>query len=303
LQPELVVMAAGLGSRFGGLKQVEPMGPSGETILDYALYDARRAGIERVVFVIRRELETAFRKGAGTRYESWFEVAFAYQELEALPAGHTVPAGRVKPWGTAHAVLAAREQVRAPFLVINADDCYGPAAFRVLAQWLRPLAPGAGQAYAMVAFRLASTLSRHGSVARGICAVDGDGLLLRVTEHTGLVGQGNGARESRPDGQVLAFTGEEPVSMNIWGLTPALFPELEARFGAFLRETRDPLAEFHLPGVMDALLSEGRATVQVLRSPDPWFGVTYREDAPEVAARLQALVEAGVYPPDLWSPR
>jgi len=302
MNPELVVMAAGMGSRYGGLKQLEALGPSGETVMDYSLFDACRAGVKRVVFVIRRELEAAFREKIGAKYERWLEVDYAFQELDLLPQGFEVPAGRTKPWGTAHAVLAAAGKVQAPFLVINADDFYGAHAFRTLADWLKEGQPEDRMAYAMVAFRLANTLSENGSVARGVCLLEEDGQLRGVTEHTGLERDGADVIERGSQGELLRFNGDEPVSMNIWGFRPSLFPELAARFEQFLR-TRgtDPKAEFFLPAVIDALLREGKATVQVLQTPERWFGVTYREDREDAAARIRTLVEQGVYPADLWS--
>jgi dTDP-glucose pyrophosphorylase len=299
MNPELVVMAAGMGSRFGGLKQLEPVGPSGETVMDYSLFDARRAGVRRVVFVIRRDLEALFRERIGSRYEAWLDVAYAYQELQALPPGHGVPEGRTKPWGTAQAVLSAREAVRAPFMVINADDFYGERAYRLMVERLRQPEPEGHPAFAMVAFQLARTLSSHGTVARGICAVDGKGRLLGVEEHTSLERDGEGALELRPEGRIH-FTGKEPVSMNFWGFTQRIFPALASGFEAFLRQDPGLKGEFYLPAVVDGLVARGKATVDVLHTPDSWFGVTYREDREEVVARIQALVAEGAYPEDLW---
>ena len=297
---ELVVMAAGMGSRYGGLKQLESFGPSGETVMDYSLFDACRAGVKRVVFVIRKEIEAAFREKIGARYERWLEVDYAFQELDLLPPGFNVPPGRLKPWGTAHAVLAAGQQVRAPFLVINADDFYGANAFRVLSKWLDEPRQKSMD-FAMVAFRLANTLSDYGSVARGVCRVDESGRLLGVTEHTGLERDGAGALVREPGGEMLRFTGQEPASMNFWGFDPSFFPELSLRFSAFLElHGHDSKAEFFLPSVVDELLAEGRAKVQVITTPDRWFGVTYQADRDDVSARIRALVEQGVYPADLW---
>jgi hypothetical protein len=299
MRPELLVMAAGMGSRYGGLKQLEPVGPSGETVMDYSLFDARRAGVERVVFVIRRDLEAAFRERVGSRYRAWLEVDYAFQELDDLPPGFRVPGERAKPWGTAHAVLSARDLVRAPFMVINADDFYGARSYALMADHLKAPAPGGAPAYAMVAFRLARTLSPHGTVARGICAVGAGDRLLGVEEHTALERDGEGALERAPEG-LRRFGGEEPVSMNFWGFTPGIFPDLALAFEAFLRRDPGPAGECYLPEVVDALVSSGKATVRVLRTPEPWFGVTYREDREEVVARIRALVADGTYPADLW---
>ncbi len=301
MKPELVVMAAGVGSRFGGLKQLEPVGPSGEKVMDYALFDAKRAGVERVVFVIRREFEDLFREQVGAKYSAWMEVDYAFQELDLLPQGFPLPAGRTKPWGTAHAVLAAQGQVKGPFLVINADDFYGRTAFRILVDFLgKP--EEVADSYAMVAFRMANTLSDHGTVARGICEVGPGGLLRGVEEHTALEREGAAAREVLPDGSIRRFTGQEPVSMNFWGFRPTLFGHLQERFARFLAERgQDPKAEFYIPTVVDELIREDRATVRVLETPDPWFGVTYRQDTERVVARIRELVDAGEYPASLWS--
>lgn len=302
MNPELVVMAAGMGSRFGGLKQLEPVGPDGETVMDYALYDALRAGVKRVVFVIRKDIEAAFREQVGRRYERWMDVAYAFQELTDLPPGFGAPTGRTKPWGTAHAVRAARNAVQAPFLVINADDFYGAEAFRLLVEWLSKPAPAG--AFAMVAFRLENTLSEHGSVARGLCEVSADGHLARVVEHVGLMRNPNGpgAVEDLPEGGTHHFSGAEPVSMNFWGFRPELFASLETRFEEFLANWGEhPKAEYFLPSVVDQMIQEGQAQVSVLNTPDRWFGVTYKEDKDLVQQRIRALVDAGLYPSSLWN--
>jgi len=293
---DLVVLAAGMGSRFGGVKQLDRVGPSGETVMDYAVYDAVRAGVDRVVFVIRRDLEEAFHRQIGTRYTGQVEVAYAFQELDALPGGRRVPAGRTKPWGTGHAVLCAADLVDGPFVVINADDFYGRRAYADLVSRLADgVAPGA---YAMVAFTLANTLSEHGSVSRGICQVE-DGRLVGVREHVGLAREG----ERVADAQGSWFTGDELVSMNFWGLRPDVFGHLEEQFGAFLdTHAEDPKAELYLPAVVDQLVSSGTVTVDVLASPDSWFGMTYADDAAAVSRRLAALVAAGEYPSPLgWN--
>jgi NDP-sugar pyrophosphorylase family protein len=293
---DLVLLAAGMGSRFGGVKQLEPVGPSGETVMDYAVFDAVRAGVERVVFVIRRELEEAFHASIGSRYSGQVSVAYAFQSLDALPGGRSVPEGRTKPWGTAQAVLAAGEVVQNPFIVINADDFYGRHAYTDLWAWLAPeRTPGS---YAMVAFGMRNTLSEHGSVARGICQVE-DGRLRSVVEHTGLEAEGDGVLDSSG----ARFTGDEPVSLNFWGLQPDVFGQLESQFGEFLdRLDEDPStgsgnvkAELYLPTVIDRLIAEGSATVDVLTSPDPWFGMTYAADQAAVSSRLAELVANGEY--------
>ncbi|HSN10819.1 MAG TPA: NTP transferase domain-containing protein [Propionibacteriaceae bacterium] len=290
---ELVVLAAGMGSRFGGMKQLEPVGPSGETVMDYAVYDAVRAGIERVVFVIRREFEEAFRATVGSRYSGRLPVAYAFQDVAALPPGRTVPEGRTKPWGTGQAVLAAGDVVRSPFVVINADDFYGRRAYASLAERLAvEAAPGS---YAMVAYPLVNTLSENGTVSRGVCEVV-DGRLRSVVEHTGLSASGEGVL----DASGARFTGDELVSMNFWGLRSDVFDRLEAAFGDFLdAHGHETGSELYLPAVIDDLVARGLATVDVLTSPDPWFGMTYAADRDAVAARLADLVAAGEYPSPL----
>lgn len=279
-----------MGSRYGGLKQLDPVGPAGETILDYAVYDAIRAGFDRVVFVIRAEFDAAFRAGVGAKYANRIAVGYAYQALDRLPAGYAVPAGREKPWGTGHAVWCAREIVgEAPFAVINADDFLGRDALARLAGFAA--APDAD--HAMVGYRLANTLSEEGAVSRGVCAVGDDGLLRRVVEHTGIQAADVGAGR--------AFSGDEVVSMNCWLFRPAFWPALDARWREFAA-TRlvEPKAEFYLPAAVSAEIEAARATVRVLPTTAVWFGVTYREDRPRVQAILAALVERGEYPARLF---
>jgi len=300
--PTLVVMAAGIGRRYGGLKQVDPVGPGGEMILDYSVHDALAAGFGRAVFVIRRDIENVFRERIGRRLERRIETAYAFQELDALPEGFAVPAGREKPWGTGHAVLAAREAVAGNFAVINADDFYGAASFRALGEHLRSARDAEGlYDYAMVGFELAKTLSEHGHVARGICRVTGEGLLEEIHERTRIERRG-GAIQYTGDGE--AWTDLAPdavVSMNMWGFTPGYFEELAARFVPFLRERLgDPKAEFFVPTVVNDLVAEGRARVRVLPTPERWVGVTYREDLQSVRRAIRALVDRGVYPERLW---
>ncbi len=303
MQPELVVMAAGLGSRFGGPKQVVPVGPGGERLVDYAVFDALRAGLGRVTFVIRRDMQAAFHEAVGARYAGRLEVAYAFQEPDQVPAGCAAPPGRTKPWGTGHAVLAAAPAVRAPFVVINADDYYGPAAFATAAAFLREgAAAAAGPArFAMVAWRLANTLSEHGTVSRGVCDVAPDGRLRGVTEHTALTPCPGGARDKAAAADSPALAGDTPVSMNFWAFTPAVFAQLAGRFARFLDEHgHEPGAEFFLPAAVEDAVRAGEATVDVLSTPDPWFGLTYPGDREHAAARLHALAADGTYPDPLW---
>lgn len=280
-------MAAGLGSRYGGLKQFDPVGPCGETIMDYSIHDAIRAGFSKAVFVIRKDIEAAFRETIRARFASCIEVEYVFQELDGL-----LP-GRTKPWGTAHAVLAAADAIQAPFAVINADDFYGANSFRLLAQHF-----SSGSAdYAMVAFPLRNTLSPFGTVSRGICEVDSSGYLCGIRELTRIAPEGDHARNTDPDGHITRLTGDETVSMNIWGFTPAIFPALREYFARFLaRHGHDLTAETFLPSFVGELITAGHARVRVLQTPDPWFGITYREDLPRVAARIGALIADGLYP-------
>ncbi len=296
MQLTLVVLAAGMGSRYGGLKQVDPMGPAGETVLDYSVHDALRAGFDRVLFVIRRDFEAEFRAAVGSRFAGRVRVDYVFQSLDALPEGYCLPAGRVKPWGTGHAVWCAREALAGPFAVINADDFYGAGSFGRLAAFLRAAAAAekTPPEFAMVGFRLANTLSEHGAVSRGVCKVGPDGVLAGIEEHTGIlaseVGTGPGCK----------YAPDAIVSMNCWGFTPAFLPRLDAGWRAFLAANgASEKAEFYLPFAVNDLLRAGEARVRVLPTDDQWFGVTYREDKPRVQAAIAALVAAGAYPSPL----
>ena len=303
-KPILVVMAAGMGSRYGGLKQIDPVGPSGEAILDYSLYDARRAGFETVVFIIKHEIEQAFKEAVGARaLRAGFEVRYAYQQLDKLPEGFTVPEGRVKPWGTAHAILAAEEVIGdAPFAVINADDYYGPQGFRLVYDYLCSHADGERFAWSMVGFLLKNTVSANGSVSRGVCVTDAAGNLHSVTERTCIAPYDGGIHYSEDGGASWADLDENSVvSMNLWGFTPAYIAEAKAGFAEFLRENLpvNPLkCEYYLPSVVTAALQQGKANVRVLTSTDKWHGITYREDKPELVAALQQMSAQGLYPAD-----
>lgn len=303
-KPILVVMAAGMGSRYGGLKQIDPVGPSGEAILDYSLYDARRAGFETVVFIIKHEIEQAFKEAVGARaLRAGFEVRYAYQQLDKLPEGFTVPEGRVKPWGTAHAILVAEEAIGdAPFAVINADDYYGPQGFRLVYDYLSSHADGDRFAWSMVGFLLKNTVSANGSVSRGVCVTDAAGNLHSVTERTCIAPYDGGIHYSEDGGASWTDLDENSVvSMNLWGFTPAYIAEAKAGFAEFLRENLpvNPLkCEYYLPSVVTAALQQGKADVRVLTSTDKWHGITYREDKPELVAALQQMSAHGLYPAD-----
>jgi UTP-glucose-1-phosphate uridylyltransferase len=290
MAPTLLVLAAGMGSRYGGLKQIDPVGPSGETVLDYAVYDAIRAGFGRVVFIVRREFEREFRAAVTSKYSGSIPVEFVYQSIDDLPQGFDVPAGREKPWGTGHAVWCARSAVTGPFAVINADDFYGAASFAGLAGFL---ADAEGARFAIVGFRLANTLSENGTVSRGVCQVRG-GRLTSIVEVKAI------ARAEVGPG--LRFSGDEIVSMNFWGFTPAIFDGLDAALREFLAGAGpDPKAEFYLPAAVSGIISRGAATVDLIPSKATWFGITYREDRELVASAIRALVAKGEYPARLFS--
>lgn len=291
-----------MGSRYGGLKQIDPVGPSGETVLDYAVFDALRGGFGRIVFVIRRDFEAVFREAIGRKYAGRAEVDYVFQQPDRLPAGFAPPPGREKPWGTGHAVWCAADALPGPFAVINADDFYGADAFRQLGAFLSAAAPDARPAPAgMAGFRLANTLSEHGAVSRGVCAVDARGWLRAVVENTAIERAASGARQRNADGSVTAFTGEETVSMNCWGFTPAVLPPLGRLLREFLAARGgESKSEFYLPAAVSALVASGEVAVRVLPTDGAWFGVTYREDKPRVVAEIARLVRAGRYPEKLF---
>lgn len=303
-KPVLAVMAAGMGSRYGGLKQIDPVGPSGEVIIDYSLFDARRAGFEKVVFIIKHEIEDDFKAVISERISKVMQVEYAFQQLDILPEGYTVPEGREKPWGTAHAVLAAKSVIDGPFAVINADDYYGPEAFQKIYDYLATHQDDEKYEYAMVGYHLRNTLTEHGHVARGVCEVGEDGFLQRVTEHVKIVKDGNDAKFTEDEGKTWeSLPGETTVSMNLWGFTPSFLKETETRFSTVLDRTltANPMkGEYFLPSVVSALIDEDKARVQVLTSKDKWYGVTYKEDKPVVVAALRSFIDAGVYPEKLW---
>ena len=296
MKPTLLVLAAGMGSRYGGLKQIDPVGANGETIIDYSIYDALRAGFGKVVFVIRRDIEEAFKKTIGARFEKKIAVEYVFQELDKLPAGFSVPPGRTKPWGTGQAILMATDTIHEPFAAINGDDFYGANSFRVLTEHLG----SGGPDFTMVGFILRNTLSEFGSVARGVCKTTNDGFLEGVTEMTKIEREGRGAKTIGPDGKPLSLTGDETVSMNMWGFTPNLFGNLQELFIEFLtKHGTEEKSEFYIPMAVNDIVRAKRARVKVLRSPDSWFGVTYREDRPFVIEGIRKLIVRGDYPEKL----
>lgn len=297
----LVVLAAGIGSRFGGVKQLKPVGPAGEIIMDYSVFDAVEAGFRKIVFLLRRDIAEDFHQSIGRRVEAFcacrgVEVAYAFQDRQDLPGGFACPEGRTKPWGTGQAVLACREVVDGPFVVLNADDYYGRSAFGRMLRWLRDLPEESRGSYCMTGFHLGNTLSAVGGVTRGVCQVTGEGFLQRITETRNVRLTPRG-----PEANGVALDPACWVSMNLWGFTPDLFEELEIHFLHFLEEHgRETAAEFILPEVVDVLLRQGRASVQVLPTEDSWMGMTYQEDVPPVTAAFRDLVDRGVYVPGLY---
>jgi dTDP-glucose pyrophosphorylase len=297
-KPTLLVLAAGMGSRYGGLKQIDPVGPNGETIIDFSVYDALRAGFGKLVFVIRKDIEAAFKESIGARFEERLPVEYVFQELDRLPEGFSLPPERKKPWGTGHAVMMAADVIKEPFAAINADDFYGARSYQLLADYLT----SGTTDYAMVGFVLKKTLSEHGSVARGLCRTTPDGYLSGVEELTKIEPDGTAAKYTDAHGQVHPLTGEETVSMNIWGFNPGFFDHLQREFAEFLRQNiQSEKAEFYIPTPVNALVSSGKERLKVLQTPDSWFGVTYREDRPRVVESIRELMTNGTYPPKLWA--
>ena len=303
-KPILVIMAAGMGSRYGGLKQIDPVDEQGHIIIDFSLYDAMRAGFERAIFIIKKENEEAFREVIGDRVSKHMEVKFVFQDLNDVPEGFEIPEGRVKPWGTAHAIYSCRDVIDAPFAVINADDYYGVEAFKVIYDYLVSHSDDEKYRYAMVGYRLGNTLTEFGSVARGVCVTSEDGYLLGVDEKTNIIKTETGAAFSEDGGETYTeISPDTPVSMNMWGFYPSIIKEFGIALDDFFanKVALNPLkSECFIPIEVDNLLKKDKATVKVLSSKDKWFGVTYKEDKPFVQASVKALKENGVYPEKLW---
>ena len=300
MKPTLLILAAGMGSRYGGTKQLESVGVHGEMILEYSLFDAVRAGFGRAVFVIRRDIQKDFDRDLLPRFSSSIPCEYVFQDITDVPAGISLPRERKKPWGTAHAVLSARKQINEPFAVINADDFYGRDAFQVMSEFLA-LRKSDNKQYAMVGYQLIKTVSENGTVSRGICQVDKDHLLQGMVEHTKLELVGDDVISHGVDGRTEKYARDTPVSMNFFGFTPAIFSEMEAGFANFLRESgQNEKSEFYIPIIVNTLIQNG-TIMKVLNSHAEWFGITYKEDRPAVVASIRELVKEGVYPSRLWA--
>lgn len=303
-KPVLVIMAAGMGSRYGGLKQIDPIDAEGHIIMDFSIYDAVKAGFEKVVFIIKKENEADFRESIGNRMEKQIQVEYVFQDLHNLPEGFEVPEGRVKPWGTGHAVLSCLSVIDGPFAVINADDYYGQQAFRMIYDFLTTHDDEEKYQYTMVGYLLENTLTENGHVARGVCETDENGKLTEITERTRIERHGGVPAYTEDDGATWTnLPADAIVSMNMWGFSSSMLPELNTRFAGFLEENlpKNPLkCEYFLPFVVDELIQEGKAEVTVLKSRDRWYGVTYKEDKPVVVKAIQALKDEGRYPQKLW---
>ena len=303
-KPVLVIMAAGMGSRYGGLKQIDPVDEYGNIIIDFSIFDAKQAGFEKVIFIIKKAIETEFKIHIGNRISRYMDVAYVYQEVDKIPEGFEVPEGRVKPWGTAHAVLCCKDLIDGPFAVINADDYYGKEAFHMIYDQLASVEDDDRYQYTMVGYQLYNTLTENGHVARGVCSVDGENHLADIHERTRIEKHGSLAEYAEDDGATWVGLPESTiVSMNMWGFTKSILGELDGRFGAFLEQNLpvNPLkCEYFLPFVVDELLKSGRAEVTVLKSVDRWYGVTYKEDKEMVVKAIKGLKDSGLYPQKLW---
>lgn len=303
-KPVLVIMAAGMGSRYGGLKQIDPIDAEGHIIMDFSMYDAKRAGFEKAVFIIKEENEADFRAAIGDRVSRFMEVEYAYQRLDNLPPGYQIPEGRVKPWGTAHAVLSCIEQVDGPFAVINADDYYGVEAFRLIYDYLTTHQDDDKYRYTMVGYLMGNTVTDNGHVSRGICVTDDQNELVSVTERTRIEKRNGGIAFTEDDGETWTeLPAETVVSMNMWGFTRSILEEIRDGFPVFLEEglKKNPMkCEYFLPAVVSRLLAENKASVTVLKSHDKWYGITYKEDKPVIVKAIQAMKDEGIYPQTLW---
>lgn len=303
MKPTLLLLAAGMGSRYGGLKQLDGLGPNGETIMDYSIYDAIQAGFGKIVFVIRKDFEDQFRKKVLSKYEGHIPTEIVFQSIDNLPEGYSVPEGREKPWGTNHAVLMAKNVIKEPFCVINCDDFYNRDSFRVIGNFLANLPNNSKNKYAMVGFRVGNTLSENGTVSRGICTTNTEKLLVDVVERTRIERREGKVQYIDDEGKWVVTDDDTPVSMNVWGFTPDYFEYSESYFKDFLNDPKNlenKKSEFFIPLMVNKLIKDGTATVKVLDTTSSWFGVTYPEDRENVVTKIQSLVKAGIYPNKLF---
>ncbi|MDY6801180.1 MAG: sugar phosphate nucleotidyltransferase [Bacteroidota bacterium] len=297
----LLVLAAGMGSRYGGLKQLDQVGPNGETIIDYSVYDAIEAGFTKVVFIIRKDIEKEMNELLFKKYSQKIKIEYVFQELENVPEGIKIPKERKKPWGTGHAVLMAKDVIHEPFVVINADDFYGKGAFKVVADYIRSQKDNLIGKYCMAGYLLKNTLSEYGTVSRGVCKVNDNNELIDIKERTKIGWQNSRIIANSEDGEI-SFTGDEYVSMNFWGFTPDVFPELESEFKKFIQHNKNnPKAEYFIPSIVSHQMEKEKATVKVLQANSKWFGVTYKEDKPVVIKKIKELTKEGEYPQQLWN--
>jgi dTDP-glucose pyrophosphorylase len=301
MKPTLLILAAGMGSRYGGIKQITPIGPNGEPIIQYSIFDAIRNGFDKIVFIIRKEIENDFRETIVSRLPENINVEFVYQELTDIPIDVEIPSERKKPWGTGHALLAARNAINEPFLIINADDFYGADSYKIAAEFLRE-AENSENLYGLIGYKLINTLSDFGSVSRGVCEIDDEGYLQSVVERTEIVKENGSIKYKDENGEWQSLTGEEIVSMNMFAFTPKVFQYFNDYFIAFLKENaQNPKAEFYIPFVVNELIKNGTAKVKVPQTSAEWFGLTYKEDTELARAKMRELIEEGIYPEKLWT--
>jgi len=302
MKPTLLIMAAGIGSRYGGLKQIDQVGPSGEAIIDYSIYDAIRAGFGKVIFIIRRDIENDFREVFEPKLNGRIDFDFVFQELDMVPAGLTVPGERVKPWGTAHAVWVAEKAVNEPFVVINADDFYGSGSYITISDYLMKKNGADDLSYCMMGFNIENTLSDFGTVSRAICNEDNQSFLTSIVERTEIERKGGRIYYKDEEGKDIPMTGKEPVSMNIWGFKPSIFRYIEKHFLDFIRDNLDNIkAELYIPTVINDIVNTGIGSVKILPATDHWFGITYREDKSFAIQHISKMIEDGIYPDNLWN--
>jgi dTDP-glucose pyrophosphorylase len=302
MKPTLLILAAGIGSRYGGMKQIDQVGPSGEAIIDYSVYDAIRTGFRKIVFVIRKEIEKDVRDFFEHKLAGKIQMEFVYQELNMIPEGYTVPPDRIKPWGTAHAVWVAAKIIREPFVAINADDFYGLESYRLMAEYLTARSPADSTNYCMIGYRLQDTLSDYGSVSRGVCESDDKSFLKAVVERTEIIRKDGEIAFRDEHGRDVPLSADTLVSMNMWGFTPAIFNHIGIQFAEFIRENVSNIkAELYIPKIVNEIINSGKGNVKILPATDKWFGVTYKEDKQAAVQNIRKLIEKGIYPENLWT--